>query len=92
MRVKRHQRAQVPVTHWLVWAARELGDGEPFSLVPEDWGWWLQKIRAHDASIGWPEVPRTCLTKCHFEAPFRALSEASAGAAAQTVTVTSVAG
>ena len=40
--------------HWPVWAARELGHGDPFSLVPEDWGWWLRNFRAHDACIGWP--------------------------------------
>ncbi len=42
--------------HWPVWAARELGHGDPFSLVPEDWGWWLQNFRAHDTCIGWPVV------------------------------------
>ena len=42
--------------HWPVWAARELGHPDPFSLVPEDWGWWLQNFRGHDPSIGWPEV------------------------------------
>lgn len=41
--------------HWPVWAARELGHTDPFSLVPEDWGWWLSNFRGHDASIGWPE-------------------------------------
>ncbi|WP_226359548.1 NADH:flavin oxidoreductase/NADH oxidase [Pseudonocardia sp. ICBG1142] len=40
--------------HWPVWAARELGHGDPFSLVPEDWGWWLSNFRGHDPSIGWP--------------------------------------
>ena len=42
--------------HWPVWAARELGYKDPFELVPEDWGWWLQNFRGHDPSIGWPEV------------------------------------
>ena len=42
--------------HWPVWAARELGYDDPFSLVPEDWGWWLTNFRGHDPSIGWPEV------------------------------------
>ena len=42
--------------HWPVWAARELGHKDPFSLVPEDWGWWLQNFRGHGPSIGWPEV------------------------------------
>ena len=40
--------------HWPVWAARELTHNDPFSLVPEDWGWWLRNFRAHDACIGWP--------------------------------------
>jgi 2,4-dienoyl-CoA reductase-like NADH-dependent reductase (Old Yellow Enzyme family) len=40
--------------HWPVWAARELAHDDPFSLVPEDWGWWLRNFRAHEACIGWP--------------------------------------
>ncbi len=40
--------------HWPVWAARELAHPDPFSLVPEDWGWWLRNFRAHPACIGWP--------------------------------------
>ena len=40
--------------HWPVWAARELGHPDPFSLVPEDWSWWLKNFRGHDASIGLP--------------------------------------
>ncbi len=40
--------------HWPVWAARELAHPDPFSLVPEDWGWWLRNFRAHDECIGWP--------------------------------------
>ena len=40
--------------HWPVWAARELAHNDPFSLVPEDWAWWLRNFRAHDACIGWP--------------------------------------
>ena len=40
--------------HWPVWAARELAHEDPFSLVPEDWAWWLRNFRAHDACIGWP--------------------------------------
>jgi 2,4-dienoyl-CoA reductase-like NADH-dependent reductase (Old Yellow Enzyme family) len=43
--------------HWPVWAARELGVPEPFSLVPEDWGWWLRNFRGHEDSIGWPKAP-----------------------------------
>ena len=42
--------------HWPVWAARELGHADPFSLVPEDWAWWLRNFRGHEASIGWPAV------------------------------------
>lgn len=42
--------------HWPVWAARELGHADPFSLVPEDWSWWLKNFRGHAASIGWPET------------------------------------
>jgi hypothetical protein len=30
--------------HWPVWAARELSHPDPFSLVPEDWGWWLRNF------------------------------------------------
>lgn len=40
--------------HWPVWAARELGHADPFSLVPPDWAWWLRNFRGHDASIGLP--------------------------------------
>ena len=40
--------------HWPVWAARELVHNDPFSLVPEDWAWWLRNFRSHDACIGWP--------------------------------------
>ena len=42
--------------HWPVWAARELGHPHPFSLVPEDWRWWLENFRGHPPSIGWPEA------------------------------------
>ena len=41
--------------HWPVWAARELGHASPFSLVPEDWRWWLENFRGHAPSIGWPD-------------------------------------
>jgi 2,4-dienoyl-CoA reductase-like NADH-dependent reductase (Old Yellow Enzyme family) len=44
--------------HWPVWAARELGEPDPFGLVPEDWAWWLRNFRAHEACIGWPELVR----------------------------------
>ena len=43
--------------HWPVWAARELAHPDPFSLVPEDWAWWLRNFRAHEACIGWPLSP-----------------------------------
>ena len=44
--------------HWPVWAARELDHPDPFSLVPEDWGWWLRNFRAHPSCIGWPTAAR----------------------------------
>lgn len=40
--------------HWPVWAARELGHDDPFSLVPNDWTWWLKNFRGHRPSIAWP--------------------------------------
>ena len=40
--------------HWPVWAARELAHADPWSLVPEDWAWWLRNIRGHPSSAGWP--------------------------------------
>ncbi len=40
--------------HWPLWAARELAHPDPFSLVPEDWAWWLRNFRAHPDCIGWP--------------------------------------
>jgi 2,4-dienoyl-CoA reductase-like NADH-dependent reductase (Old Yellow Enzyme family) len=43
--------------HWPVWAARELGHPDPFSLVPEDWAWWLRNFRASSNAIGWPPLP-----------------------------------
>jgi 2,4-dienoyl-CoA reductase-like NADH-dependent reductase (Old Yellow Enzyme family) len=39
---------------WPVWAARELGHNDPFSLVPQDWAWWLRNFRGHAPSIGLP--------------------------------------
>lgn len=41
--------------HWPIWAARELNHAAPFSLVQEDWRWWLENFRGHAPSIGWPE-------------------------------------
>ncbi len=52
--------------HWPVWAARELAHNDPFSLVPEDWAWWLRNFRAHDSCIGWP------LAKASAEPPSKA--------------------
>ncbi|MCK9285395.1 MAG: NADH:flavin oxidoreductase/NADH oxidase [Rhodocyclaceae bacterium] len=40
--------------HWPLWAARELGHEDPFSLVPQDWAYWLRNFRSHDECIGWP--------------------------------------
>ena len=45
--------------HWPLWAARELGHSDPFSLVPEDWAWWLRNSRAHASCVGWPDVDRS---------------------------------
>ena len=42
--------------HWPIWAARELNHPSPFSLVQEDWRWWLENFRGHAPSIGWPPV------------------------------------
>lgn len=42
--------------HWPVWAARELGHSDPFSLLPEDWSFWLDSHRANAAALGWPEM------------------------------------
>ncbi len=44
--------------HWPLWAARELRHDDPFSLVPQDWSWWLQNFRGHAGSIGLPPAPR----------------------------------
>ena len=44
--------------HWPVWAARELAHSDPFSLLPQDWSFWLGSHRSHDAAIGWPEMSR----------------------------------
>ncbi|UDL94764.1 hypothetical protein LGH83_00285 [Lichenihabitans sp. PAMC28606] len=39
---------------WPLWAARELGHSEQFSLVPEDWAWWFRNFRGHAPSMGLP--------------------------------------
>ena len=44
--------------HWPVWAARELGHNDPFSLMPQDWSFWLGSHRTHKAAVGWPEMSR----------------------------------
>ena len=40
--------------HWPVYAARELGHADPFSLVPEDWAWWIRSRPGPEGSLGWP--------------------------------------
>jgi len=40
--------------HWPVWAARELAHNDPFSLIPEDWSWWLRYRPGPEGSLGWP--------------------------------------
>jgi tRNA-dihydrouridine synthase len=42
--------------HWPVWAARELAQPDPFSILPQDWSFWLANFRAHESCIGWPSV------------------------------------
>ncbi len=42
--------------HWPVWAARELAHPDPFSLIPEDWAWWLRSRPGPEGSLGWPPV------------------------------------
>ena len=48
------ERPALSKPHWPVWAAGELRQNDPFTLVPEDWAWWLRNFRGHDASIRWP--------------------------------------
>ena len=40
--------------HWPVWAARELGAADEWSLLPEDWAWWIRRSRRAQPNIGWP--------------------------------------
>ena len=47
--------------HWPLWAARELGQDDPFGLLPEDWAWWLRNFRANPQCIGWPEAAKDVL-------------------------------
>jgi len=45
--------------HWPVWAARELAHNDPFSLIPEDWAWWLRSRPGPEGSLGWPPAAAT---------------------------------
>ncbi len=47
--------------HWPVWAARELAHNDPFSLIPEDWAWWLRSRPGPEGSLGWPPVATTTM-------------------------------
>ncbi len=40
--------------HWPIWAARELGHQDPFSILPQDWSWWLNNRPGSENSHGWP--------------------------------------
>jgi 2,4-dienoyl-CoA reductase-like NADH-dependent reductase (Old Yellow Enzyme family) len=40
--------------HWPFYAARELAQADPLSLLPEDWSWWLRRIPGPEGSQGWP--------------------------------------
>jgi 2,4-dienoyl-CoA reductase-like NADH-dependent reductase (Old Yellow Enzyme family) len=40
--------------HWPVWAAHELAHEKPYSLLPEDWSWWLRNRPGAEGSMGWP--------------------------------------
>jgi 2,4-dienoyl-CoA reductase-like NADH-dependent reductase (Old Yellow Enzyme family) len=44
--------------HWPVWAARELAHNDPFSLIPQDWSWWLRNRPGPEGSLGWPAATR----------------------------------
>ena len=45
--------------HWPVWAARELGHNDPFSMIPEDWHWWIRSRPGPDGSLGWPSATKS---------------------------------
>jgi 2,4-dienoyl-CoA reductase-like NADH-dependent reductase (Old Yellow Enzyme family) len=47
--------------HWPVWAARELAHDDPFSLIPEDWSWWLRNRPGPEGSLGWPPAATAAL-------------------------------
>ena len=40
--------------HWPLYAARELAQADPLSLLPQDWAWWLRRIPGPEGSQGWP--------------------------------------
>jgi 2,4-dienoyl-CoA reductase-like NADH-dependent reductase (Old Yellow Enzyme family) len=44
--------------HWPLYAAQELGHGDPLSLLPEDWSWWLRRMPGPEGSQGWPAPAR----------------------------------
>jgi 2,4-dienoyl-CoA reductase-like NADH-dependent reductase (Old Yellow Enzyme family) len=52
-------RSALANPHWPVYAARQLGFDDPFSLVPEDWAWWLRNLRGAPEAIGWPLPPES---------------------------------
>jgi 2,4-dienoyl-CoA reductase-like NADH-dependent reductase (Old Yellow Enzyme family) len=45
--------------HWPVWAARELAHNDPFSILPQDWSWWLNNRPGSENSHGWPAPAKT---------------------------------
>ena len=45
--------------HWPLWAARELAHQDPFSLLPEDWSWWLRNRPGSPNSHGLPAPSAT---------------------------------
>ena len=45
--------------HWPFWAARELGEPDPLSHLPEDWSWWLRRTGPDDPNLGWPGKQRS---------------------------------
>ena len=38
--------------HWPLYAARELAQPDPLSLLPQDWAWWLRRIPGPEGSQG----------------------------------------
>ncbi len=44
--------------HWPVWAARELAHNDPFSLLPQDWSWWLHNRPGPRTPTAGPPLPR----------------------------------